>query len=134
VFDWVADYRNVPLALEGVSRWRPLTPQTQGLGARFQVVMDIFGLQLETVLTLDAWERPRLIGWYAESGPLSQTGRWRFEPGGRGTLVSLTIAYRPPGGALGSLVLTGADGLMRDRLQRALERMKTVIEAGSGAR
>jgi len=130
VFDWVADYRNAPLALEGVRRWQPLTAHTQGAGARFWVSMDVLGIQLENVLVLDLWDRPRAIGWHAESGAVAQRGRWQFERSEGGTVVTLTVAYRPPGGALGSLVLAGADGVMHDRLRRALERMRAAIEAG----
>ncbi|HZV52553.1 MAG TPA: SRPBCC family protein [Candidatus Dormibacteraeota bacterium] len=133
VFDWVADYRNASLALEGVSRWRPLTGRTRGPGARFEVSMEVLGVPLENVLVLDLWDRPRAIGWRSESGLVPQTGRWRFEPCDEGTAVSLTIAYRPPGGALGSLVLARADDLVRGRLRHALERMKVTIEAGDGA-
>jgi hypothetical protein len=134
VFDWVADYRNTSLALEGVSRWRPLGARTRGVGARFEVAMDVLGMPLENVLVLDLWDRPRAIGWRSESGLVPQTGRWRFEPSPAGTAVLLVIAYRPPGGALGGLLLARLDGLVRERLRRALARMRAAIEAGDGAR
>ena len=129
VFAWVADHRNVPRVLEGVSRWEPLSRRDRGLGARFDVAMRALGFPLENVVVLDRWEEPRAIGWRSESGVVPQAGGWRFLPAGDGTEVVLTIHYRPPGGALGSVVAGQVDGLVRGRLQRALERMKAILEA-----
>jgi len=70
-FGWVADYRNVPRVLEGVSRWQPLGPRTSGAGARFDVEMSDHGLPLENVLVLDRWEEPQAISWRSESGLFS---------------------------------------------------------------
>jgi hypothetical protein len=128
VFAWVADHRNVPGVLEGVERWEPLGPRTRGRGARFDVSMRALGLPLEDVLVLDRWEEPSAIGWRSESGLLAQSGSWRFAPRPGGTDVTLTIAYEPPGGAVGGLLAGRVDGVVRDRLKRALERMKAVLE------
>jgi carbon monoxide dehydrogenase subunit G len=128
VFAWVADPRHVALVLEGVDRWEPLGERTTGVGARFDVSMRALGLPMENVLVLDRWDEPRAIGWRSESGLVAQTGGWRFEPRGTGTEVALTIGYEPPGGALGGLVAARVDGIVRQRLVRALERMKDVLE------
>jgi uncharacterized membrane protein len=132
VFAWVADHRNVPRVLEGVSRWEPLSGRDRGLGARFDVAMRALGIPLENVLVLDRWDEPRAIGWRSESGPVPQEGGWRFLPTAGGTEVVLTIGYRPPAGAVGGLLAARVDGLVRARLQRALERMKVVLEAEAG--
>jgi len=128
VFAWVADHRNVPAVLEGVSRWLPLGRST-GLGARFDVAMHALGLPLESVLVLDTWEEPAAIGWRSESGAIAQTGNWRFRPVADGTEVTLTIRYMAPGGVIGGLVAGRVDGMVRARLARALERMKAILEA-----
>ncbi|HSR26064.1 MAG TPA: SRPBCC family protein [Candidatus Eisenbacteria bacterium] len=131
VFAWVADYRNVASVLEGVERWEPLGETTAGVGARFDVAMRALGVPLANVLVLDRWEKPRAIGWRSESGLVGQTGGWRFQARSRGTDVRLSIAYQPPGGALGALgaLLAGRmDGLVRGRLEEALARMKTTLE------
>ena len=129
VFAWVADHRNVPAVLEGVDRWEPLGDRTTGAGARFDVSMRALGLPLESVLVLDTWDEPRAIGWRSESGLIAQVGGWRFEPRPAGTEVVLTIGYEPPGGVLGGLVAGRVDGVVRERLRRALERMRAVLEA-----
>ena|SRR5947209_5688877 len=128
VFAWVADHRNVPRVLEGVSRWEPLSATDRGRGARFDVAVGALGLRLETVLVLDVWDEPREIGWRSESGPFPQSGRWRFEPAPEGTEVTLAIRYRPPGGALGGLLAGQVEGLAQGRLRAALERMRAMLE------
>ena len=128
VFAWVADPGNVALVLEGVDRWEPLEDRATGLGARFDVSMRALGFPLENVLVLDRWDEPRAIGWRSESGLVAQSGGWRFEPLGDGTEVTLTIGYEPPGGALGGLLASRVDGMVRARLERALEGMRDRLE------
>src|SRR5437660_6190326 len=124
VFAWVADPGHVSDVLEGVDRWEPLDDRATGVGARFDVSMRALGLPLENVLVLDRWDEPRAIGWRSESGPIAQSGGWRFEPRPGGTEVTLTIAYEPPGGAVGGLLAGRAGGLVRARPEAALGRMK----------
>ena len=133
VFAWVAAPEHVPQVLEGVDRWEPLGEPARGVGARFDVSMRALGLPLENVLVLDRWEEPRAIRWRSESGLVAQSGGWRFEPRGAGTEVTLTIGYEPPGGALGGLLADRVDGLVRERLERALARMKRLLEGAGGA-
>jgi uncharacterized membrane protein len=129
VFEWVADHRNAPRVLEGVTRWRPLTDQVRGQGARFEVEMRALGLPLANVLEIDRWAPPRSIGWRSLEGPIEQAGCWRFAPVSGGTEVTLTIDYRPPGGVLGAALMARLDGLVRGRLERGLERMRLALES-----
>jgi uncharacterized membrane protein len=74
-----------------------------------------------------------LIAWRSLAGAdLDHTGSVRFEeaPGGRGTFVSLCMAYHPPGGAVGAVVasLFGEDP--RQYLHEGLRRFKQLMEAG----
>jgi ribosome-associated toxin RatA of RatAB toxin-antitoxin module len=126
-FDFVADHRNVPRVLDGVTRWQPLSRHTRGLGARFDVEMRTLGIPLRTVLVLDAWEEPERIGWRSESGLVEQRGRWTFRPAADGTEIELRIAYQPPGGPLGSLAAGSAAGIVRRRLETALARMRDLL-------
>jgi hypothetical protein len=128
VFAWVADHRHAAMVLEGVTRWEPAGEQTVGVGARFDVEMQVLGFPLSTELVLDVWDEPRAIEWSSVSGLVAQWGGWQLEPRPQGTLVTLTIGYRPPGGAAGSFVAGRADGLVRMRLERALATMKDVLE------
>jgi uncharacterized membrane protein len=132
IFDFVADYRNVPAVLEGITRWEPVQPdQAARRGTRYDVEMRTFGIPLANRLVLDAWERPRRIGWRSESGLIAQRGGWTFtgHPDGT-TTVALRIAYEPPLAAFGNLVAGRADAVVRRRLERALAAMKARLEAG----
>jgi ribosome-associated toxin RatA of RatAB toxin-antitoxin module len=128
-FDFVADYRNVPKVLEGITRWNPLEPdRAQRRGARYDVEMRTFGIPLANRLVLDAWERPRRIGWRSESGLIAQHGSWTFGRHSGGTTVTLRIGYEPPLAALGNLLAGRADAVVRRRLERALAAMKARLE------
>lgn len=131
MFAWVADHRNVPRALEGVTRWEPLGDRDRGRDARFDVAMSALGFPLTNVLVVDAWDEPRTIGWRSESGLISQTGRWRFEPTPEGTEVTLSISYRPPAGLVGAMLAGQVEGVIEGRLEAALARMKDLLEAAA---
>jgi hypothetical protein len=45
--------------------------------------------------------------------------------------VSLSIGYVPPLGVVGQLVAGEVDSLVRERLRRALEEMKRILEQDS---
>jgi len=128
VFDWVADPAHVPLVLEGVERWQPLGERADGVGARFDVRVRALGVAVETVIVLDRWEASRAIGWRSESAPVRHSGGWRFEPRAGGTEIALTIDYEVPGGVLGRLLADRVDGILRERLDRALGRMRNLLE------
>ena len=129
-FDYFADHRHVAQVLEGVSRWEPLGAQTQGVGARYRVEMQALGLPLRNVLRLDRWRRPEEIGWVSESGLVKQEGSFRFKPVDTGEVrIELRIVYEPPASVIGSAVARRLDPMVRGRLQRALERIRDVLEA-----
>jgi uncharacterized membrane protein len=128
VFDFLADYRNVPRVLEGVSRWEPLGRDERGTGARYRVEMRTFGIPLGAVLRLDEWRRPYRISWVSESGLVEQSGGWTLAPKDTGVELELRLSYKPPGAALGNLVAGRVEGLVRRRLQTALERIRRELE------
>lgn len=132
-FDFVADYRNVARVLEGVTRWEPLDRRTRGAGTHWDVEMRTLGFPLHNRLLIDRWDAPQAIAWRSESGLIEQRGSWTFSPAGDATDVTLRIAYQPPGAALGNLLAGRADSLVRERLERALARMKRLLEAEAPA-
>ena len=129
-FDWVADHRHVPDVLDGVTHWQPLGRAT-GKGARYEVDMRTFGFPLSAELELNVWQRPSRLGWRSISGLIEQTGNWRFKPVAGGTEVSLTIAYEPPAAAIGNFLAGRVEGMVRARLEAALDRMRDRIERPS---
>lgn len=128
-FDYFADYHHVPLVLDGVTRWEPIGTKSEGVGARYDVEMVTLGFPLKSVLRLNRWRRPEVIGWESESGLIKQEGGFRFKPRDGGVRIELRIAYEPPGWALGAAVARSMDGMVRARLHRALEKIKKRLEA-----
>jgi polyketide cyclase/dehydrase/lipid transport protein len=128
-FDYFADHRHVAEVLEGVSRWEPIGEKATGVGARYDVEMITFGVPLRNVLRLNRWRRPSEIGWVSESGLIKQDGGFRFRPAPGGVRIQLRIAYEPPASVLGAAVAHRFDGLVRGRLERALARIKEVLES-----
>jgi len=128
-FDYFADHRHVAEVLDGVSKWEPVGTKTRGVGARYNVELVAFGLPLENVLRLDRWERPEEIGWVSESGLIKQDGGFRFEKVPAGVRIELRIAYEPPASFVGAALARPLDGMVRERLKKALERIRDRLEA-----
>jgi hypothetical protein len=128
-FDYFADYRHVAQVLEGVSKWRPIGAKTKGEGARYAVEMTAMGFPLRNVLRLSRWRRPEEIAWVSESGLIKQEGGFEFTEVARGVRIRLRIAYEPPASVIGAAVAHRLDGLVRRRLERALERIRDTLEA-----
>ena len=128
-FDYFADYRHVAEVLEGVSRWEPIGGKTTGVGARYSVEMTAMGFPLKNVLRLSRWSRPHEIAWVSETGLIRQEGGFRFHEVAGGVRIELRIAYEPPASVIGAAVAKRLDGLVRRRLQRALDQIRDRLEA-----
>ena len=128
VFDWVADHRHVARVLDGVDEWRPIGHQTEGVGARYQVVLGMLPVPIPARLVLVEWERPRVIAWDTEFSLVVNRGRWTFRPAGDGTVVELALTYEPPAGALGNFVAARVESTVRSRIVLALDRMREELE------
>jgi hypothetical protein len=127
-FDYFADHRHVAEVLDGVSRWEPVGTKTRGVGARYNVELVAFGLPLKSVLRLNRWKRPEEIGWVSESGLIKQDGGFRFEKVPAGVRIELRIAYEPPASFVGAALARPLDGMVRERLKNALERIRKRLE------
>ena len=127
-FDYFADHRHVAAVVDGVTKWEPIGSKTEGVGARYEVEMVALGFPLKSVLRLDRWRRPHEIGWVSEKGLIKQEGGFTFTRVSGGVHIVLRIAYTPPGAILGAAVAGRVDGVVRGRLQKALERIRGVLE------
>ena len=128
-FDYFADYKHVPLVLEGVTKWEPVGSKTSGVGALYKVEMKAMGLPLSNVLRLNRWRRPHEIGWVSQSGLIKQEGGFKFTKVDEGVSIELRIAYEPPAAAAGMFVAQVLDGTVRGRLEKALERVRETLES-----
>jgi ligand-binding SRPBCC domain-containing protein len=130
-FDYFADHRHVAAVLDGVSKWEPAGSKTRGIGARYNVELMVLGLPLKSVLRLDRWKRPAEIGWVSESGPIRQQGGFTFKKVGDGVRIELRIAYEPPASFVGAAIARRLDWMVRQRLERALERIRDELEGST---
>ena len=128
-FDYFADYRHVPLILDGVTKWEPLGAKSRGVGALYNVEMNAMGFPLSNVLRLDRWRRPSEIGWKSESGLIKQEGGFTFTKVEQGVRIELRIAYEPPAAIIGMFIAQRVDGIVRRRLEKALERVRETLES-----
>lgn len=127
-FDYFADHRHVAAVVDGVTKWEPVGSKIEGVGARYEVEMVALGFPLKSVLRLDRWRRPHEIGWVSEKGLIKQEGGFTFTKISGGVHIVLRIAYTPPGAILGAAVAGSVDGVVRGRLQKALERIRDELE------
>jgi uncharacterized membrane protein len=101
----------------GRSRWHTKAP-----GGRT--------VQWESEITAD---RPNeLIAWRSVAGDVDNAGTVSFEsrPGGRGTIVRVELAYRPPGGMAGATIAKLFNQSPEQQIYDDLRRLKQVLETG----
>jgi uncharacterized membrane protein len=88
-------------------------------------------VEWDSILTED--EEGRVLAW--ESAPdadIKNTGRIEFRdaPPGRGTEITATIVYDPPGGDLGKLIAKLFQKEPKIQARRELRRFKQLMETG----
>ena len=114
--------------VEGISRWQPSGAQHGGVGARYEVELGGLPVHLRARLLIIEWKRPGAIGWATESSPVENRGRWTFRKRAAGTEVELSVTYLPPAGAVGNFLARGVEGIVKDRIEAALDRMKEELK------
>lgn len=91
------------------------------------------GQTVEWTSTITEERSGEFLAWRADEGALvPNTGRIEFRdaPGKRGTEIHATIAYKPPGGALGRAVAKLTQREPGIQLRRDLKRFKSLVETG----
>lgn len=127
VFGFWTDYGNFPRVMEQVREVRET-----GDGRTHWVASGPAGVAVEWDARITKLVPNELLAWEsAEGSGVEHAGVIRFEPNADGTTrVRLRFGYNPPAGALGHAVaaLAGADP--ESKLDEALTRIKTYVEAG----
>jgi uncharacterized membrane protein len=72
-----------------------------------------------------------LIAWRSTGGNVDHAGSVHFEagPGGRGTVVRVSMQYDPPGGSAGHAVASLLGGDAGSRVDQDLRKLKQVMES-----
>jgi uncharacterized membrane protein len=73
----------------------------------------------------------QLIAWRSTGGNVGHAGSVHFEPGpgGRGTIVRVSMQYDPPGGSAGHAVASLLGGDAGTRIEQDLQNFKRMIES-----
>jgi uncharacterized membrane protein len=97
------------------------------------VVAAAAGKTVEWDSTITADEPGRLIAWRsAEGASVRNSGQVEFRdsPDGRGTVVTVTLTYDPPGGSIGKLIATLFQKEPKVQARQDLRRFKQLMETG----
>ena len=130
VYAYFRDFSNLPGFMENVVSIDLLD------GDRSHwVVKAPGGRTVEWDARVTADEPDRSIAWTSEDGAdVPNSGTVTFQPvEGRGTVVTATILYDPPGGAIGKLVAKMFQREPAIQARRDLARFKQIMEAGEVA-
>lgn len=99
-------------------RWTVHGPLGRDFSVDTRVIPDESGEIIQWVPVADTWWRG------------AATVRFRPAAGDRGTTVTLTVQFDPPGGRLGQVTLERFDVLLDPVVGRALGRFKSLAETG----
>ena len=126
VWAFYRDLGNAPLYMDEVERVDVTNPKrphwvAHGIGGRI--------VEWDAEITEE--EPEQVLAWQAVDASYANAGRATFKAvAGRGTVVTLTLTYDPPGGTVGKLV---AKLFQRDpaiQARRNLRRLKQLLETG----
>jgi len=122
------DFRNLALFMENVE-----SVTTAGDGRSHWVVKAPADKTVEWDSILTEEVENEVLAWEsAEGADIKNAGRVEFRDGppGRGTEVTATIVYEPPGGDLGKLIAKLFQKEPKIQARRELRRFKQLMETG----
>jgi uncharacterized membrane protein len=122
------DFGNLPRILENIESVTELDERRSHWVVRAPAGTTV---EWDSVIVEDIEDE--LISWESAPGAdIANSGRIDFSdaPGGRGTLVTATIAYAPPAGAVGKLVAKLFQREPKIQARRDLRRFKQFMETG----
>ena len=130
VFATFRDFSNLPEFMENVERIELLDAKRS-----HWVVKAPGGRTVEWDARVTAEQPNALIEWTSEEGAdVPNSGRVTFQAvEGRGTVVTATILYDPPGGAVGKLIAKMFQREPAIQARRDLRRFKQFMETGEVA-
>ena len=130
VWDVVTDPSVYLRLVTGVTRWEVQGEQDRGLGARYQMRMQVGSAQIGGLIEMVEWDDPRDLAWTSLTG-IDQRGRWRVrETDDGGSRVTFRLQYSAPGGLLGTLTDRLSAPVVQGNLRSSLERLKAELEGG----
>lgn len=128
LYDFWRDLRNLPLFMENIESVQVLDGNRSHWKVRGPAGSE---LEWDSIITEDT--PGEVIAWASlESASLRNSGRVEFRDSanGRGTVVTVTIAYDPPAGALGKAFARIFRREPKIQARHELKRFKQLMETG----
>ena len=127
LYAYFRDFSNLPHFMENVVSIEILDPRLS-----HWVVKAPAGATVEWDALVTQDEQDRLIAWTSQPGAdVANSGRIEFRDAGpRGTVVTVTIAYDPPGGVIGKVIAKMFQREPAIQARRDLRRFKQLMETG----
>ncbi len=127
LFAYFRDFTNLPTFMENVERIDILDPTRS-----HWVVKGPAGKSYEWDSRITDEAENGFIAWASEPGAdVANSGRVEFRDAGmRGTVVTATILYEPPGGTIGKLIAKMFQREPAIQARRDLRRFKQLMETG----
>ncbi|KQN25320.1 cyclase [Sphingomonas sp. Leaf33] len=130
LYDYFRDFSKLPTFMENVVRVEKLDDTRSHWEVKAPA-----GQTVEWTSTVTTDEPGRRIGWQSDpDADVENSGTVEFaDAGARGTVVTATIAYDPPAGAIGKLVAKMFQREPAIQARRDLRRFKQLMETGEVA-
>lgn len=127
LYRYFRDFANLPNFMENI-----VSIEVRDAAVSHWVVKAPAGATVEWDARITQEEPDRLIAWTSEPGAdVPNSGRIEFrEAGDRGTVVTATIAYDPPGGIIGKAIAKLFQREPAIQARRDLRRFKQLMETG----
>jgi uncharacterized membrane protein len=128
LYDFWRDFHNLPHFMHNIKRVVIIDRVRS-----HWIVEAPAGKTVEWDSTITADESGRLIAWHSEDGAsIRNSGQVEFRdsPDGRGTIVTVTLAYDPPGGNLGKMIAKLFQKEPKIQARQDLRRFKQLMETG----
>ncbi|RZF64950.1 SRPBCC family protein [Sphingomonas populi] len=121
------DFRNLATFMDNVVEVSPIDDRRS-----HWIVKAPGGRTVEWTAVITEERENQLIAWASEDGAdVPNSGRIDFrDAGARGTIVTATVLYDPPGGAIGKLIAKMFQREPAIQARRDLRRFKQLMETG----
>jgi fatty-acyl-CoA synthase len=134
IWERVCDPARARRFLSGFTRWEVEGEKETGLGARYNMRIEVGSAEVGGLVEVVEFDAPRDMAWNSISG-LDHRGRWRLRERGHDcTEVTLRLSYQAPGGLLATVADRVAAPLVARRLRDSLHNLRHEIEKEDGVR
>lgn len=127
LYSYFRDFANLPHFMENV-----ISIEVRDPTHSHWTVKAPAGAKVQWDARVTEEQQDRLIAWTSEPGAdVANSGRVEFrDAGARGTVVTATIAYDPPGGVVGKVIAKMFQREPAIQARRDLRRFKQLMETG----